>query len=298
MRLLAALFSLALLSAIAPPLGAQEPVPAAVQADSTVEVRLRDGSVLFGRVESQTEMQLVLITRSGARVEIPRSEILSLRAVAMRADGEVWPEDPNYTRLFFTSTGRALRKGEGYVASFYLFLPFVAYGVTDRFTIAGGTPILPGAFGRVLYVAPKYTIFDSPRHSFAVGGLGFFAPESIDEGSLGILYGVSTIGTRDRAISIGAGWGYFVGDEMGSGTSSEPVFVLGGEQRITRRVKLITENWLSVNPGVDGVWSGGFRFIGDRLSADLGVIGFTSEGGCCAPLVNFVWAFGNQKAPR
>lgn len=297
MRLVAALFSVALLVAVTQPLAAQEPVPAPAPAHSVMEVRLRDGSVLIGRVESQTETQVVLITRSGARVEIPRGEILSQRSVAMRADGEVWPEDPNYTRLFFTSTGRALRKGEGYVASFYLFLPFVAYGVTDRFTMAGGTPILPGAIGRVIYLAPKYTVFDSPSHSFAVGGLGFVAPESIDEGSLGILYGVSTIGTRDRAISVGAGWGYFLGDGS-SGTSNEPVFVLGGEQRISRRVKLITENWFVVNPGVEGVWSGGFRFIGDRLSADLGFIGVIGEGGCCVPLVNFVWAFGNQKAPR
>lgn len=297
MRLAAAIFSLALLVAVTQPLAAQEPVPAPAPADSVMEVRLRDGSVLIGRVESQTETQVVLMTRSGARVEIPRAEIISMRSVAVRANGEVWPEDPNYTRLFFTSTGRALRKGEGYVASFYLFLPFVAYGVTDRFTMAGGTPILPGAIGRVIYLAPKYTVFESPRNSFAVGGIGLFVPESIDEGSLGILYGVSTYGTRDQAVSVGAGWGYFMGDE-GSGTSNEPVFVLGGEQRISRRVKLITENWFAVNPGVEGVWSGGFRFIGDRLSADLGFIGFIGEGGCCAPLVNFVWAFGHQQAPR
>jgi hypothetical protein len=294
MRRLAICFTIALLAGSAAPLRAQAPDPAVTApADSLTEVRLRDGSVLIGRVESQSETQVVLMTRSGARVEIPRGEILSLRSVALRADGEVWPEDPNHTRLFFTSTGRALRKGEGYVASFYLFLPFVAYGVTDRFTIAGGTPILPEVFGRVFYVAPKYTVFDSPRHSFAVGGLGFLAP-SIDEGSLGILYGVSTHGTRDRAVSVGAGWGYFVGDGY-AGTSNEPVFMLGGEQRISRRVKLITENWFVVNPGVDGVWSGGFRFIGDRLSADLGFIG---QGGCCLPLVNFVWAFGNQSALR
>jgi hypothetical protein len=289
---------MSLLAATIAPLGAQEPVPAAAPADSVMEVRLKDGSVLIGRVESQTETQVVLMTRSGARVEVPRAEILSMRSVAVRANGEVWPDDPNLTRLFFSPTGRALRKGEGYISAFYLFLPFVAYGVTDRFTMAGGTPILPGAIGRVMYLAPKYTVFEAPRSSFAVGGIGFFAPESLDEGSFGILYGVSTFGSRDRAVSLGAGWGYFTGDEIGSGTSSEPVFVLGGEQRITRRVKLITENWLAVNPGVDGVWSGGFRFIGDRLSADLGFLGFIGEGGCCAPMVNFVWAFGNQKPSR
>lgn len=295
MRLLTLCFAFVLLAAPVEQLRGQDSAPAAAAADSAVEVRLKDGSVLIGRVESQTDAQVVLVTRSGARVEIPRAEITSMRAVTLRAGGEVWMEDPNVSRLFFSSTGRALPKGEGYVSSFWLFMPFVGYGVTDRFTIAGGTPIIPGAFGEVFYIAPKFTVLDRGNTSFSVGALSFFVTDKITEGNAGILYGVGTYGSKDNAITLGAGWFYAATDGYSS-TSNEPVFMLGGERRISRRVKLVTENWLAVNPGVNGLVSGGFRFIGDRLSADLGFAGMTGvESACCLPLVNFVWSFGGGR---
>lgn len=280
------------------PVGAQAQqagTPAAA-ADTVTEVRLRDGSVLYGQVVEETSDRIVLVTTSGARVEIARSEITSMRRSVRRASGEVWPEDPNRTRLFFTSTARALDRGEGYVSSFMLFFPFVAYGITDHITIAGGTPILPGAIGEMFYVAPKVTVYEREQLSFAVGGLGFFVTDQLDEGSVGILYGASTIGGVDRALTVGAGWGYIAGGANNSEVSRDPVFMIGGETRISRRVKLITENWLAFGSGADGLVSGGFRFIGDRLSADLGFGGFVGESSaCCLPLVNFVWSFGGNR---
>jgi hypothetical protein len=269
-------------------------------ADGTIEVRLRDASVLYGRIVEEDDTRIVLLTNSGSRVEIQRAQIVSQRAVVGRsADGEFWTADPNPTRLFFTSTARPLPQGEGYVASYLLFLPFVAYGVTDRFTLAGGTPILPDVIGRVYYLAPKLTLLERERSAFAIGGLGFINAAESDEGSVGIVYGVGTFGSREAAFTVGAGWGYAT-DGSSSGLSNDPVFVVGGETRVSRRVKLITENWLFFGgDGGGGLVSGGVRFIGDRLSADLGVAGAVGEsgGGCCVPLVNFVYSFGGR-APR
>ena len=291
MRLLLALCVLALSAVPTTRASAQASAPA-VQADSLTEVRLKDGSQLIGRIESETDSIIVLVTRSGARVEIPRAEVVSMRRLVPNSRGDVWREDANGSRLFFTSTGRPLAKGEGYVSDFWLFFPFVGYGVTDWLTIAGGTPILPGVFGEIFYLAPKVTLLNRGKTSVSLGALSFFVTDAIEEGNAGILYGVGTYGTNDNAITLGAGWFYADTDEY-SDTSNEPVFMIGGERRISPRVKLITENWLSVNPGVNGLVSGGFRFIGDRLSADLGFAGIAGEGGCCLPLVNFVWAFGS-----
>lgn len=282
----------------ASPAAAQDSAPAAppvAQADSVTEIRLRDGSVLVGRVERESETLVVLVTAAGARVEIPRSQIVSMRRVVSRPGGEVWPEDDNVSRLFFTSTGRPLPKGEGYVSSYWLFFPFVGYGLTDRITIAGGTPIIPGGIGKLFYLAPKIALYDSERLSFSAGALSMFATEYLNEGSLGILYGVGTYGSRDNAVTFGAGWFYAdVEDEFE--TSNEPVLMLGGERRVSRRVKLITENWFAVNPGVSGLLSGGFRFVGDRLSADFALVGATGvEAACCLPMINFVWSFGGGR---
>lgn len=284
--------------------------PAAAQTDTSrtpvadsvavVEIRLTDGSVLFGTVTNEDNATLVLRTVSGARVELRLDQIKSReRASGTVVRGEYWPEDPNHTRLLFTSTGRALGAGQGYISAYFLFFPMVAYGVTDRFTIAGGTPVIPGAMGKVFYLAPKLTVSQRERSAIAIGALGFALPDAADLGTLGIAYGVGTWGSRDRAFTAGAGWGYQWGDDESS-FSNSPVLVLGAETRISKRVKLLSENWIfTESTGGFSLLSGAFRFIGDRLSTDFGIIGATGgNGGCCFPMVNFVWNFGKEAKPR
>jgi hypothetical protein len=294
----ASVLYISILLAVATPASAQSTAPAPATAaavpDTLTEIRLKDGSVLVGGVDSSTVTQVVLVTRSGTRMTIPRSEILSTRRVALQANGEAWAEDANPTRLFFSPTGRSLPKGEGYVSAYFFFLPFVAYGVTDWLTLAGGTPILPGAFGEIFYVAPKVRLLERGKTSVSAGALSFLATRAVDKGSAGILYGAGTYGSRDNAITVGAGWFYAETDGYAN-TSDEPVLMIGAERRISRRVKLVTENWLSIDPGVNGLISGGFRFLGERLSADLGFAGVMGEG-CCVPLINFSWSFGGASA--
>jgi len=282
--------------------------PTAAQTDSSrtpvadsvavLEVRLTDGSVVYGSIISADSARVVLRTVSGARLELRPEQIRSQRlAPGSVVRGEYWPEDPNHTRLLFTSTGRALGAGQGYVSAYFLFFPMVAYGVTDRFTIAGGTPVIPGGMGELFYLAPKFTLSQRERSAISIGALGFALPKDTDEGTVGIAYGVGTWGTRDHALTAGAGWGFRWGGGASS-MNSAPVLVLGGETRVSRRVKLLSENWIFTS-GTGGftLLSGAVRFIGDRLSADLGLIGAAEGGvGCCLPMVNFVWNFGRERS--
>lgn len=270
-------------------------------ADSTavLEVRLIDGSVIYGSILSADSARVVLRTVSGARLELHPSQIRSQRSSAGSVvKGEFWPEDPNHTRLLFTSTGRALGARQGYVSAYFLFFPMVAYGVTDRFTIAGGTPVIPGVMGELFYLAPKFTLSQRERSAISIGALAFALPDNMENGTFGITYGVGTFGTRDHALTVGAGWGFRWGGSEAS-LSNAPVLVLGGETRVSRRVKLLSENWIYASgSGGTALLSGAVRFIGDRLSADLGVIGSSGQDlGCCLPMVNFVWNFGRE-TPR
>jgi hypothetical protein len=295
------------------PLAAQAPAVTErlTPSDTVYEVRLQDGSLLYARVVAAAPQRIELMTTAGVRLVVDRAQIRSAGVVrgTVRPDGVVWAEDPNSTRLFFGPTGRALRKGDGYVGAFELFLPFVAVGVSDWFTIAAGTPIVPEVIGRVVYLAPRIQMVRTERVQLSSGVLAFVDltdSEGSDPDVLGILFGAGTLGSRDHAVSVGAGWGF-----AGSDVSNRPAFMVGGEARLNRRVKLITENYVisyreetygwdgTVRDDVKhlGLLSGGVRTFGERLAGDLG-LGFgagEAEFACCIPLVNFVYNFGRPR---
>jgi hypothetical protein len=279
----------------APRLTQAQAAEALVATDSTVEVRLRDGSVLYGRIVERSDSKVVIVTSGGVRLELDPIQVASIRNVSNRGrDGRYWPPDPNASRLFFTATARPLAKGEGYLATYFVFFPMVGYGITDRITLAAGTPIIPGALGQVWYLAPKISLLNREKLSVAVGALGLWAPFEVDIGSsVGIAYAAGTYGSRNHAVTFGAGWGY-IAEEGTADFASRPVFMLGGETRRAASLKLITENWFTVDGGrVEGLSSFGVRFIGERLSTDLGIIKLIGGWGYF-PMVSFAYAFGNR----
>ncbi|MEX2178426.1 MAG: hypothetical protein WD801_06930 [Gemmatimonadaceae bacterium] len=278
------------------------PTPARAQVvlpeagDSTLwEFSLADGAVVVGRVVAATADRITIETAAGARVDVARAQVRGVRrAHGQIRDGAYWFEDPNHTRLLLISpTGRSLRQGEGYVSAFWIFLPFVAYGVTDNFTIAGGTPILPYIFGRVVYLAPKLRVLSQPGLDVSVGALSFFLTEEADEGTAGIAYGVGTFGNTNRSLTVGAGWAYAFGGGS-SWADNRPAVLFGGDTRIARSVKLVTENFFI--PGESGtLMSGGIRFFGERLAVDFGILGLVGDGRFdWFPAGNFVYNFGGR----
>jgi hypothetical protein len=259
------------------------------------EVRLADGSLAVGRVVAASAGRITIETANGTRLDVARDQIRSAREAEGRVvGGDYWFEDPNHTRLSLISpTGRSLRHGEGYVSSFWVVFPFVAYGVTDHFTIAGGTPIVPGLIGRVLYVAPKLRVAGSEGANFSVGALSFFMTEEATSGTAGIAYGVGTWGSTDGSLTAGAGWAYAFGDGK-SWASNRPAILLGGDTRISRSAKLVTENFFV--PGESGtLLSGAIRLFGERLAVDFGIAGFVSDSDFeWFPAANFVYNFGRR----
>jgi len=250
----------------------------------TQELTLRDGSRLYGRVVSIEPDRVVFRTTAGVDVTIGQTDIWALRVVRGRVvDGVFLPADPNATRLFFGPTARSLDRGQGYLAVYEIVMPFVQVGLTDRISFGAGTPLVFGSgTTHPFWISPKAQVVDRARTQVAVGLLHVFAGED-DE--VGIAYGVATIGHDDSAATIGAGYAYETGDGGGSA-----VVMIGGEHRISRRVKFVTENYVWEGP--TGILSAGVRFIGDRLSADLGlVVPVASDEFFAFPIVNFVWSF-------
>ena len=287
--------------------GAQAPAPV------LFELRLKDGSVVYGTVESEIAGRVVVRTIAGATLEVERSQIASLEPARGRVvNGEFRKADANATRLLFSPTARSLRKGEGYIGVYEFLLPFVQVGLTDRLSIGVGTPLIffGDESGRPVWLTPKYQFYKGSRTSAAVGVMHFVIVG--ENARFGLAYTVATMGGDDDALTVGAGWAYAryhedeyspcfpttpaaaaacPGPQRVTKTPGSPIAMVGGEHRVGRRVKLITENYAFKR---GAILSAGVRFLGERLSADLGVFApVTSEDTfVMAPIVNFVWTFG------
>ena len=277
-RVSAAVIVLAVLGP-APSVSAAEDVQ-----EITYELKLRDGSRLYGTLENEDTETVSFRTLTGALVTASRDDIVSLeRVTGVVRDGEFLSDDANRTRLFFGPTGRALPKGQVYVGTFQIIMPWVQVGVTDRFSIGGGTPLVFGfdESERPFWVTPRIQVVDrGDLHA----GAGVIHVLGFSGDSAGIAYGVMTTGTTSSSLTVGAGMAY-----TGDGDRASVVMV-GGDRRVRRNLKLITENYIWQGGG--GIVSGGVRFIGDRLSADVGLgIPLFGEGMVVFPIVNFVYVF-------
>jgi hypothetical protein len=147
--------------------------------------------------------------------------------------------------------------------------------------MGAGTPLVFSFedWDRPYWVTPKLQVYAGGGNYASVGLLHAFAGDD----SAGIGYGVFTKETSGGAFTLGAGAAY-----SSTGIHSA-VAMVGGEAPAGRNIKWITENY-----AWDGavVSSGGFRFFGEKLAADLVLaIAFTDESTFVFPVVNFVYRF-------
>lgn len=248
------------------------------------QLTLKDSSRLYGHVESIEGTSLVFRTIGGAALTVAQRDILDLRVAPGRlVKQEFRPTDPHDTRLFFAPTARSLPRGEGYAGVYEVLFPFVQVGVTDRISIGGGTPLIFGDDFHPLWFTPKIQLVARERTQVAAGIIHLTAlgPDTPDGG---IAYAVATVGPSDSSATIGVGYAY-------SGRHRTPIVMIGGETRTGRRIKLMTENWIWTSDGTHGFASGGLRFLGDRLSADLAIMVPLVESTIAFPFVSFAWRF-------
>lgn len=275
-----------LLTPIQAPQAPAPPVIAIPAADITQDLRLNDGSRVIGRVESVDGDRFTFRTTSGVLMTIDSSTVMALKPLRGEiVNGELWNEDSNATRLFFAPTGRSLRQGEAYFGVYEVYMPFIQFGITDRLSFGGGTPFLwlGGEGGVPVWVTPKLQVLQTRSTAASVGVMHIF---NAGDANAGIAYTVVTQGNTNNAVTFGAGYAYTHG---GDSDGNAMVGMIGGERRVSRRTKLVTENYLF--PG-GGFVSGGVRFLGEKLSADFGfVIPLFGDFHQPLPMINIVKKF-------
>ncbi len=252
-------------------------------------ISLADGSSLVGRILEVSDQDVRFESEVGI-VTIPISKVTSIELVAGSAfrDGQYWFPNPNQTRLFFAPTGRMLGQGKGYFTDVYLFFPGVVYGITDNISLGGGVSLFPGVDfdEQLLYLMPKIGVSASSSFAFSTSVLLVRIPDD-DPFLGGILFGSGTLGSGDKSLTFGIGYGFWDGE-----LADKPAILLGGELRASRRIALVSENW--VLPDFDEpLVSLGVRFFGNSLSVDMALI--NSIGGDAifpgVPYVDFVYNF-------
>jgi hypothetical protein len=259
------------------------------EADKEVyKIILVDKSSIIGTIITEDEAKIVFETLSHVEMVIPRDQIRNMRRLyGDIVKGEYVQPDPNRTRLFLAPTARPLKHGQGYFSIYEIFFPMLAVGVTNYVNLAAGVSLVPGVSQQLLYLAPKVVPLQLKYLDLAAGILYIIPPGSGTD-KLGITYGMTTVGDKGKALTLGLGWGFAEGE-----TNNKPVFLLGGEIQVSNNLKLVTENWFP--PDSDYKYlTFGFRFFGEKLAADLAFIhplGADMGGFPFVPWIGFVVNF-------
>ena len=262
------------------------------RADSLVSISLTDGTQLEGIITQETEAHILVETLSGLEIKVPR---MSIVAIKKRRAGAFSRPDPNYTRLMFAPTGRPLRQGDRYFFNHYVFFPGMAYGFTDRLSMAAGLSVVPGLglSEQILSVAPKFSLYDSGDVALSAGVLYM---NVADEGAGGMAFVVGTKGTPDKSFTCGIGLGYIAEEDENVDFAEHPVLLLGGNIRLSESMALVSENWIITGEdlGLDQQPLGlALRFFGPKIAVDAGaiIIGEVLKEGFPIPWLSFVYNF-------
>lgn len=265
--------------------------------DSLVIIQINDGSNFKGSIVNQDKNKIYFKTINGIEAVIPKSIIIKIKPMEGKiVEGTYLRVDPNYSRLLFAPTGRPLKKGEGYFSDYYVLFPGISYGITNNLSLMAGFSLIPGLSldEQLFYVAPKIGINFNDKFSMATGALYMNAHEV----SAGIGFAVTTLGERDKSITLGLGLGYTKESGKNLEFAKHPIIMIGGNARISNSVAFVSENWLITGSNFDisqQPFSLGFRFFGEHISVDFGFIIILDviEGGFPVPWLSFVYNFGN-----
>jgi len=256
----------------------------------TVRIETLTGEYYKGTVTAESDTAVTIKTFQGLIISVPRNQIKRITVIKPSETSAYEYTDPNTTRLFFSPTGRSLKHLQGYLSDYELFFPSFAIGLFDFISINAGMSIFPGAEHQLYYIAPKIRAVHVENVDIAAGVLYMNVTGESTSGA-GIVFGVATFGSLDYALTTGLGWG-FAGEDF----ADKPVLMVGGEARLSKNLKLLTENWFPPSSDTK-ILSFGLRFFGRQLAADLGFIyptGSEMSGFPFIPWVGFAYNFGGN----
>jgi hypothetical protein len=301
-----------------------EPEPAGTpdpDFEKLVSVELNDGQVLKGRLLVRNRAFVTLGLGAGDTLEVPTEVIKNVSVIevpqVVAPDGSLWVEDPNRSQYFFAHSAMLQRQKEWSLSMKELSSIFVSIGVFDFLSVEAGT-------AAPLYVVGWFnsvgsSVFDGANFLLGVRGGGQVLPwlhlATGVQGLIlplftrgagggfplgGLVSGTATFGSRDRNLTFAAGMPFSLAGPSTAERLGPPLLNLDGNLRISRRVALMTENWLYLDfNGNSGGWilinALGVRLFGAHFSSSLGLMLVANNRGLVVPfpvpIVDFTWNF-------
>jgi hypothetical protein len=262
-------------------------------------IETRDGNSYMGKIVATDSVKVLFHTEKLGEITILKSDIKKMEPFNVKQlKGDIyWFENPQSTRYFFSPNGYGLKKGEGYYQNIWVLMNSFVVGINDYVSLGGGTvPLfLFGGAPTPVWITAKVSIPVS-KDKFNVGA-GILAATALGEsssGGIGIFYGIATLGSRDKNVSLGVGYGF-----SGGSISSTPVLNLNGMLRVGARSYLLSENYFFTD-GSSGVLllMVGARHIIKNTGLDYGLmmpVG-TGEGSfVAAPWLGITIPFGVRR---
>jgi hypothetical protein len=211
-----------------------------VRLDANVIIETTNGSSYFGRITGKTEVGFILNSTLFDTVEIKFNTIAKITHsnLFLSKKGGAWFANPNATRYLFAPSAVPLRKGEGYYQNAYLLANSVNVGITRNISVGGGV-VIPLLF----YVTPKIS-FKAANNLYLGAGV-LFTQSFLNEFDLsaGIGYGLVTLGNHEHNFTVGSGYGMAKMNKEYRNTPM-PIVTINGMTRLSKKLSLITENWL------------------------------------------------------
>jgi hypothetical protein len=244
---------------------------AQVQQDTIYRFETKDGNEYFGKIISQDKEKILVKSEKMGEFTLYKSDIIKMEITNDKKIkmGEYWNENAQAARYFWVPNGYGLKKGEGYYQNVWVFVNQVSYGFTNNISMGVGMVPL------FLFAGAPTPVWLTPKVSFPIVkdkiniGAGALVGTVLGEDGFGfgLLYGMSTFGSRDKNITIGVGWGYAEG-EIGK----KPTINISGMVRTSRNWYLMTENYyLDFGGGGLGLISFGARRMYKKLGLDFGL---------------------------
>lgn len=267
-----------------------------------------DGNIFLGDIIAETESEYTLRTKSGIEIQIPKSRVKEIVEMTItEVKGEVYRPDPNKSMYLFAPSAFPIEHDKSYCRDFCLFFPSYNRGFTNNISLQAGAFVFPGMpIEEIPIVASgKISLPAVGKYRFATGIMFIKWPDwgssetseengSQDSGGGGIsgsgfAFATATTGDRFSHLSASLGWGYSYQNNSWD-FSSDPIVVLGGNYRMTTNLALVFEFWkpseadITESPIMTAV-----RFIGRKISVDLGGLYILDMEGIPMPLLNFTY---------